>query len=136
MDKAKTLIHLIEQDKVKESDETVEVEVTSKKYNGKATDINSYDLFSDDMGGEPFWKRIYLILVPQGGAYVINADNDQDALDELIDWAEDNAPGLLIDQEEEGEYEDDEYYRGGNHGRMMSFDPGMFVIDFQDISRQ
>ena len=65
MDKAKKLIHFIEQDKVKESDETVEVEVTSKKYNGKATVINSYDLFSDDMGGEPFWKRIYLILVPQ-----------------------------------------------------------------------
>lgn len=69
-----------------------------------------------------FWRNNYRIaLSAQGIEYLVNADCTQDAIDELIDWLEDNAPGLLWDREEEAEQEFlGDYISGGNHGRYLS----------------
>ena len=71
---------------------------------------------------EDFWKRDYLItLASQGVPFAVNADNEQAALDYVIDYCEDNLPGLLMSQEEidEEEYLND-YICGGNHGRYLN----------------
>jgi len=79
-------------------------------------------IINEDDYAEKFWKHDFEVWVgPHSGPYIINADHEQDALDYLIDWAEENAPGLLFDQEEEAEEEFlDDYYCGGNHGRYLS----------------
>lgn len=69
-----------------------------------------------------FWAKNYRILVSSfGNEYHVNADCAQSAIDELIDWAEENAPGYLFTRAEE-EQEDflDEYLSGGNHGRTLN----------------
>jgi hypothetical protein len=73
---------------------------------------------------ENFWKNNYRILVSaQGIEFFVNADNEQEALDYIIDYCEDNLPGLLWDDEdldEMNEEEKDKYICGGNHGRYLS----------------
>jgi len=52
---------------------------------------------------------------------MVNADNEQEAIDEIIDFCEGNMPGLLWSRDDEPEQEFlDEYIRGGNHGRYFS----------------
>lgn len=50
----------------------------------------------------------------------INASNEQDAIDFMIDYIEENDPDLLFPVAEEIENEE-EHISGGNHGRVLTF---------------
>ena len=69
-----------------------------------------------------FWDHNYRILVTaQGIEFIVNADNNQDALDYIIDYCEENLPGLLFSRDEENEKEFlDEYVCGGNKGLYLN----------------
>ena len=69
-----------------------------------------------------FWKRFYIIHVTsQDIMFAVNSDNAQDALDWVIDYCEENIPGLLMEREEEEEEEYlEDYYCGGNSGRYLN----------------
>jgi hypothetical protein len=71
---------------------------------------------------EHFWKHNYrILLTSQGIEFRVNADNDQDALDYVIDYCEENLPGLIMSREEEEEEEYlDDYICGGNHSVYLN----------------
>jgi|APSaa5957512622_1039677.scaffolds.fasta_scaffold127795_2 hypothetical protein len=71
---------------------------------------------------ENFWGKNYRVLVStQGIEFLVNANHEGDAIDEVIDYCEEYLPGLLWTREEEMEEEFiDEYICGGNHGRYFS----------------
>lgn len=100
-----------------------------------------------DDWNESFWKHDYLILVTaQGVIFAVNADNEQDAIDYIIDYCEEYLPGLIMDEEqmndlindklermqkemtieefkerEDEKYEYlDEYICGGNHSKYLN----------------
>ena len=70
---------------------------------------------------EKFWRNNYRVLITgQGIEYIVNADNEQEAIDFIIDHAEENAPGLVASYQElidDGMSDDEieEYINGGNH---------------------
>lgn len=120
MTKARELLNQIKED----NNKTLVIPKTKYSDNLKVTVINPDDLYSD---GGPFWKHTYIIAFPFG-AFLVNADNEGDAIDEFIDWAVKNAPGYLFTQEEESEMSDeerDEYISGGNNGRVLNETPDM-----------
>jgi hypothetical protein len=80
---------------------------------------------------ENFWGHNWRVLVSsQGCEFIVNAEHEQAAIDYVIDWCEDNAPGLLMDREEEAEEEFlDDYICGGNHGRYLS----TFNVNIEEI---
>lgn len=60
------------------------------------------------------------------GAYgnlhvLVYADHLEDALDEAVDWLEENAPGMLLDRDDEPTNDDDaiDLTCAGNHGRWL-----------------
>jgi len=78
---------------------------------------------------ELFWKGMYIVwLSAIGGGLLVNADNEQDALDSAIDHAEEQGwEGLFLQdddieeiREEHGEEGLDDYTSGGNHGRYLN----------------
>lgn len=71
---------------------------------------------------EDFYKHNYLILVTtQGIPFAVNAANEQEAIDYIIDYCEDHLLGLIMSREEEETEEYlDEYIHGGNHGRYLN----------------
>jgi hypothetical protein len=70
-----------------------------------------------------FWKHNYLVTVTaQGIQFFVNADCEQNALDELIDFCEDRYPGLASDGADLDEDEREEYFCGGNHGLYLTTD--------------
>ena len=75
----------------------------------------------DDFDGG-FWKHNYKIfLTAQGIEYHVNADCERDAIDYVIDYCEENHPGLLMSIEERDEEKFlDEYICGGNHGLYLN----------------
>ena len=78
----------------------------------------------DDIN-DNFWGKTYLICITRFGMpYVINSDNEQDAIDEMIDYIEANKwEGLLLDQNDDDDnemIESGNYICGGNHGRYLS----------------
>ena len=75
---------------------------------------NQSTIVNPDDYQEHFWKNNYRILVSREGIeYIVNADCEQDAIDELIDYLEVNAPGLLWSREEEQEQDFLEEYISG-----------------------
>jgi hypothetical protein len=75
----------------------------------------------------------YIVLHGIGGEYLVSADNESEAVDELIDWCEKSAPGLvdsIQDLVKEGltEAEIDERPSGGNHGLYLSEDVVKIVL--------
>lgn len=72
------------------------------------------------------YDHAYVIFLDgHDGGTLVYADTEQDALEELVDWAENHAPGLLIAKEDEHEYLDEngetvDTIIAGNHGRMVS----------------
>lgn len=81
---------------------------------------------------EKFWKNNYQIDLHNGGTYLINADNEQNAIDYLIDYIVEKYPGLVMDREEEEEEEYlDEYINGGNEGRYLNI--GYHEMSFKQI---
>jgi len=87
---------------------------------------------------EKFWKYNYAVhMTAQGIGFLVNADCEQDAIDEIIDYMEKtgNFPGILMTDEEVEElraesiadygderYLDDSCIQGGNHGRYIHID--------------
>jgi len=69
-----------------------------------------------------FWKHDYLILLTsQGIPFAVNADNEQDAMDYIIDYCQRELSGLLMSREEEAEEEYlEDYIRGGNEGLVLN----------------
>jgi hypothetical protein len=68
-----------------------------------------------------FWKHNYLITI-DGIEFTVNADNEQEAFDYLIDFSEEFLPGLIMSNEEEIELEHflEDYVCGGNHGKYIN----------------
>lgn len=80
-----------------------------------------------------FWKHNYLVSLSPFSTFLVNADNEGDAVDEIIDYCvERGYMGLFLDDEaveeltEEGFLE--EHYCGGNEGRYLS-EPGFPMIE-------
>ena len=75
---------------------------------------------------ETYTDKTFSIQVHNGSTYHIQADCLQDALDDLIDYWEDNRPkydGLFIPEAEIMDYSErdlDELLRGGNRGIYTS----------------
>jgi hypothetical protein len=81
----------------------------------------------DTLKFKSYWNKLYLIqLTMQGIPYVVNANNETDAIDYLIDYLEEHSPGLIMSEEEEVRmYEEepeylDEFIQGGNHGKYIN----------------
>lgn len=80
-----------------------------------------------DNGAECFYGRLYQVWLSPFSSVIVDADNDQDALDEAIDHAESmDWMGLFLDQDdieelynENPEYLD-EHYNGGNRCLYLS----------------
>lgn len=99
---------------------------------------NANDYFWEGEYGSPgFWARRYLVTLSElGPTLIVNADNEQDAIDFAIDYAEDQGWEGLFLQEEEileliqeaddgfGGYDPalylNEHPYGGNNGRYLS----------------
>jgi hypothetical protein len=117
--KAKDLIKLMEQGDKKK----YEVQVKDTRGNEmKAEVCNPNDLFGDEEG-VPFWKSTYLIQLSFSN-YIVNADHEQSAIDELIDYLIEYAPGYILSDEEAEEAEEDgsieDYTQGGNAGNYIN----------------
>ena len=69
-----------------------------------------------------FWKHNYVVeLGIYGNSFLVNADNETDALDYVMDYCEAHCPGFVMSIEEETGLEyPEEYITAGNHGRMFS----------------
>ena len=78
-------------------------------------------IVNEDDYREKFWKHNYLVsLGVFGNAYRVNADCEQDALDEVMDYCEQHAPGFVIPRENEPVEFEEDYVRAGNHGLLFS----------------
>lgn len=77
--------------------------------------VNRYDY------NNKFWKNDYEITI-DGIEFTVNADNESEAFDFLIDYCEEHIPGLIMSEKEEVELEHflDDYVCGGNHGRYIN----------------
>jgi hypothetical protein len=79
----------------------------------------------EDYKGQ-FYRNNYAVTLSEfGPTVIVNADNEQDALDEAIDYAEKKKyDGLFLSREDEEELESEgnlgDYMMGGNHGRYLS----------------
>lgn len=87
-------------------------------------DAGPYYPNKDDYDSQ-FWKGNYKVLVTaQGIEFIVNADNEQDAIDYVIDYCEENLPGLIMSDEEEQELQTeghlDDYIQGGNHSKYLN----------------
>jgi len=71
---------------------------------------------------ENFWKNDYMILLTaQGIQFIANADNEQDALDYVMDYCMEHCQGLVMTQEEqENEEFIDDYMLAGNESRYFN----------------
>jgi len=69
-----------------------------------------------------FWKHNYKVLVTaQGIEFIVSADNEQEAIDYIIDYCEDNhLDGLVSDGSDLDEIEREEFIQGGNHGLYLT----------------
>jgi len=84
-----------------------------------------FNLVNPDDILNSFWDNTYLIhLTSQNILFVVNADCEQDAIDEMIDYIESMQwEGLLLDYNDPDDLEMIEsgnYICGGNHGRYLS----------------
>jgi len=75
---------------------------------------------------ESFWKNNYEVKVTENGiTFIVNADNEQEAFDYIIDYCEEKLPGLVssYDELKEDGYNDQEmedFIQGGNHGLYLT----------------
>ena len=100
----------------------VQVTVKDKRGNEmKAEVCNPNDLFGMEDG--PFYKHTYLIQLSHSN-YIVNAEHDQLAVDELIDYLVEFAPGYILSPEEEEEAQEDgsidDYTQGGNASNYIN----------------
>ena len=97
------------------------------------TVVNPLDIFPNCEDSEVphlycdmFWDRLYLIrLTSADFSYLTNANHEQDAIDNIIDYLEEyQSEALLMSCDEMIEEEKDgfldTYICGGNHGRYLN----------------
>jgi ribonuclease D len=81
------------------------IKLTSDNRTIDATIVNFDDMFNADVDTlefNSFWNKLYLIQVTaQAIAFVVNANNETEAIDYLIDYLEEHMPGLLMTEERE-----------------------------------
>jgi hypothetical protein len=113
MSRAKDLIEIFE-------NKLVQATVMYKGQEYKADVVNPMYLFRED---GPFWEHTYLIQLSMSN-YIVNAKNDSEALDLLIDFLVEYAPGYILTPEEEEEAQEDgsieDYVQGGNAGDYIN----------------
>lgn len=69
-----------------------------------------------------WWKRCYKI-ESMYRSFLVNADDESEAMDSLIDWLSDTLPTHLFNDDEIKEMDQaelDEFYCGGNDGRYLN----------------
>ena len=82
---------------------------------------------------EKFWDHSYKVILSQfdPSGIIVNADNEQDALDYAIDFAEEQGwIGLFLDQDEITRLDPNEQENlifGGNHGLALSWEDGPII---------
>ena len=92
------------------------VEKTVRIINGEKVDYPNPDDYDNH-----FWRQNYFIrITEQGMPFIVNADYEQCAIDEIIDYCEEVYPGLVNTYQEliEEGYTDteiEEFISGGNH---------------------
>jgi hypothetical protein len=72
---------------------------------------------------EKFWKHSYRVYLHDTEGLLINADNEQDALDYAVDYAEEQGwVGLFLDETEleEAIADNEDIIFAGNHGLALS----------------
>lgn len=81
-----------------------------------------------------FWKHRYIVYVTeQGIPFCVNAEYEQCAIDEIIDFCENNLPGLINTYQElqDSGYSDmeieDFFTYGGNHGIYLNTSALRFI---------
>lgn len=74
-----------------------------------------------------FWGHNYQVILDRFTSVIVNAEHDQAAIDYAIDYAEENIPNLLLDEndiqeiiQEHGEDGLQDYICGGNHSRYIA----------------
>ena len=69
-----------------------------------------------------FWEHNYLILMSAIGtqAFIVNADNEQDAMDYVIDYCQEHNWYIMTEEDIETEEYLDEYVHGGNNGIYLN----------------
>lgn len=79
-----------------------------------------------------FWDHNYLIYL-DSVPFAVNANCEQDALDCIIDYCEENCPGFIMtrDEEKDEKYLED-YICGGNHGVYLNT-YNIHVTEFDSI---
>lgn len=65
------------------------------------------------------YSRHQYLLEHVGSLYLVYADSDDEAFDELIDWADDNAPGLLADDAVNSMYQELKREKEAELGRSL-----------------
>jgi hypothetical protein len=74
-------------------------------------------------GDENIWQNTFLVCVDYFSVYLVIADHEQDALDILVDYFEDqDYTGYFLNENEIAETPDDEIITAGNHGRPIAID--------------
>jgi hypothetical protein len=70
-----------------------------------------------------FWKHNYIVTLDGGIQIAVNADNEGDALDEVIDYCERKRYiGFVASHGDLDPDEQEEYVSGGNHGLYLTTD--------------
>ncbi len=73
-------------------------------------------------GDEQIWDKMFLICVDYFNVYLVISDNEQDALDELVDYFEAKGYiGYFLD-ECDIDLENEDIVYAGNHGRALAID--------------
>lgn len=68
-----------------------------------------------------FWKHNYRVTLDMGVSFWVNADDEQEALDFVIDYCEEHRfVGFVASPGEITEEEAEEYACGGNHGLYLT----------------
>ena len=76
-------------------------------------------------GDEMVWENQYLVCVDYFSVYLVIADNEQDALDELADYFEErDYTGYFLSDADHAEHIENDWpvEYCGNHDRAMAFD--------------
>jgi hypothetical protein len=88
--------------------------------------MEAYKYVNED---EKFWKHSYKVFLHEFDydGIIVNADNEQDALDYAIDYAEEQGwMGLFIENPTEEDYETQ--LVGGNHSLVLSSDCWLVAV--------
>ncbi len=101
-----------------------ESDMAGREVTAKKIDDVYYPNYDDYK--ESFWKNNYEVKVTENGiTFIVNADNEQEAFDYIIDYCEEKLPGLVssYDELKEDGYNDQEmedFIQGGNHGLYLT----------------